>query len=100
VLTKQGKAVSVGIMPIEVPRELTNFEITWIKSTLYPKNACFVSRIDPPFGGGGEKSCQGYLLLRGSQKSVVVYVVVECWVESSSTITSSKLGVDFKAHCY
>jgi hypothetical protein len=30
--------------------------------------------------------------------SVVVYVVKERWIESSSTIERSKLGVDFKAH--
>ena len=30
---------------------------------------------------------------------VVCGVLVECWIESTSTITSSKLGVDFKTHC-
>jgi hypothetical protein len=44
VFTKQGKAVSVGLqpirapgVPIEVQRELTNVEITWIEFTLYSR---------------------------------------------------------------
>ena len=53
-LFKQGKAVSVGIkpirapgVPIEVSRELTNVEITWIKSPLY-STIKILSRISFP----------------------------------------------------